>query len=363
MAELTPIIGLMAGTSVDGIDAALIWTDGVRVERTPHALTTPYDKATREAIFAAFDDPQGDLDQLDQRIARDHARACEMLITEAGITPDLVGFHGQTVFHDPGRGVSLQRGDARYLSMRLGVPVVHQFRQNDLEHGGQGAPLAPVYHQALITEMGLPLPAALVNIGGISNLSIWDGARLTGCDTGPGNALMDDAMRAHDGSPLDHNGRMAAAGTADDDIITAIMTHPFFRQPGPKSLDRMALYDFLANSGISRLPIADRLASLTRLTARSMVEGAKRNAPDLKALVVCGGGGFNPTLMTMIRAEDPTLAVHRMEDHGLNSGFIEAELMAFLAARSQRGLPLTFPATTGVAEPVTGGVIVTPQPK
>ncbi|MCE2516463.1 MAG: anhydro-N-acetylmuramic acid kinase [Alphaproteobacteria bacterium] len=363
MADMIPIIGLMAGTSVDGIDAALIFSDGKRVERTPHALTTPYDKKTRAAIFNAFEDPKGNHDALDVMIAQDHARACEMLIAEAGLSPKLIGFHGQTIFHDPDHGVSMQQGNAHYLAMRLGVAVAHQFRQNDLKHGGQGAPLAPIYHQALMTAMNLPLPAALVNIGGISNLSLWDGARLTGFDTGPGNALMDDAMRGHDGSSLDHNGAMAARGTADDDVITAIMSHPYFQKTGPKSIDRMALYDFLDDSGIEGLPIEDRLASLTRLTARSIIDGARRNAPDLKALVVCGGGGFNPSLMAMIRAEAPTLTVHRMEDHGMDSGFIEAELMGFLAARCKAGLPLTFPETTGVAEPVTGGSIITPQPK
>lgn len=363
----TTVLGLMAGTSVDGIDAVMITTDGQNITRTGHALTTAYEKSTIEAIFQRFDDPFAD-DDLAMRVARDHARAAEMLIAKSGIMPDLIGFHGQTVYHAPEDKISLQIGDAHYLAQRLGAPVIHDFRQNDLAHGGQGAPLAPIYHQALIKALHLPLPAALVNIGGISNASIVkhniqaDGDDdLIGLDLGPGNALMDDLARRHLNQSYDKDGAFAAGGTACESLVDAMMTNTFFTLKGPKSLDRNGLYDLIPQDELSALSEADRMATFIAMTARAIVAGVTLNCPDIKAIVICGGGSLNPALMAAIKTAADGVDVSRSDDHmlggmALDSRFIEAELIAYLAMRSQRGLPITFPATTGVDQPRTGGV-------
>ena len=355
------ILGLMAGTSVDGIDAAIITTDGESIARTGFALTTAYEKATREAIFRAFEDPFNIEDDLAERIARDHARAAEMLIAKSGMMPDLIGFHGQTIYHAPEDGVSLQIGDGEYLADRLGVPVVCQFRQNDLAHGGQGAPLAPIYHQALIKTLGLNLPAALVNIGGISNASILEDSRLVGLDLGPGNALMDDLAMKALGQPFDEGGMMAASGHVDEGLVKACLSHDFFKKKGPKSLDRKGLYELIPHEALNVLSPEDHMATLAAITGKTIAEGIKLNAPNTKEIVICGGGSFNPVVMTMIKKYGGEIKVSRMEDFmmdgiGLDSRFIEAELMAYLAARSVLDLPITFPETTGVDESRSGGV-------
>ncbi len=371
-----PIIGLMAGTSVDGIDAAMLITDGITAKKTPHAITIPYADETRAAIFAQFNNMKKDKtaidkhDHLAQLIARDHAAACIKVISISGKTPHLIGFHGQTVFHDPDNGVSLQLGDPHSLARRIGVPVVHSFRQKDMANGGQGAPLAPIYHQVLINKMRLDGAVAVVNIGGISNATLWpnlsnDNDNLSGFDTGPGNALMDDAMHAHDGSGVDIDGRMAAAGTPHHQLIDTILTQDYFKRIGAKSLDRMGLYGLISDAEyqgqrLDNLPIKDRLATLTMLTARSIIDGIRLNNNAVRHIIICGGGSLNPTLMRMIVSVAPHITITTMEDHGLDSRFIEAELMAFLAARSHYGLPITFPNTTGVSSPQSGGIMAYP---
>lgn len=348
------VIGLMAGTSVDGIDASLVETDGERLTASGHAVTLPYRAATRDRIFAAMEAPDAPRADLDAMIADDHAEAVEEIIAMAGRHPDLIGFHGQTIFHDPGRGVTIQAGSAERLAARVGVPVFHRFRQADIAAGGQGAPLAPIYHQALINALGCALPAAIANIGGITNITRWDGQRLTGFDTGPGNALMDQLARLHLNADYDHDGQLAAAGQADKAWVEAVLADPYFSLDGPKSLDRSIVLGF-ADSLPSGTP-ADQMASGALLTALALA----RAAAGTRTLIVCGGGARNPVLMAMIRAAT-NAQVSTMEDHGLDGDFIEAELMAFLAERSRRGLPITFPGTTGVKAPLTGGAVALPS--
>ena len=357
------IIGLMAGTSVDGIDAALIYTDGERVIRRDAAETFDYHPQTRAAIFAAYQNPNRIPEDLPMRIARDHAHAVERLMITSGVQPDRIGFHGQTIFHHPDQGISLQIGDGQYLADRIGVPVVHQFRQADLAAGGQGAPLAPIYHQMILGDIGLKLPAAMVNIGGISNVSLWDGQTLIGYDSGPGNALIDDAMARLTGQAFDQDGQMAAKGQVDQAFVESCLDHPFFHQSGVKSLDRMALYDWIDLSALERHSTADQIASLTALTAASIAASLITNLQhELQHVVVSGGGSLNPTLMAMIKTYS-NAAISRLDDHGLDSRFTEAELMAVLAARHERGLPITFPQTTGVEAPMTGGEMLMPRLK
>ena len=367
MAEQLAIIGLMAGTSVDGIDAALIWSNGEAITRSNFAETVPYHPQTRSAIFAAMKTPHQIDPKLANWVARDHAHAVERVMVKSGIMPDLIGFHGQTVFHDPDHGISLQIGDAQYMADRIAAPVVHQFRQNDLAAGGQGAPLAPIYHRMMMDELNTNLPAAMVNIGGISNISLWDGKTLTGFDSGPGNALIDDAMMRLMNTPMDENGQLAKTGQVDHGFIDGTLRHGFFHQKGAKSLDRAALYDWIDLAPLQTQEAKDQLASLTALTAASIIQGIKTNCDDIKEIIITGGGCHNPVLMGMITDQAKThglqAKVSRLDDLGFDSRFTEAELMAVLAARHYFDLPITFPDTTGVGEPLSGGIIAMPRLK
>ena len=356
-----PVIGLMAGTSIDGIDATLVETDGERLIRSGLSIHAPYRDETRAMIFAAMEEfaLKGSAaavpEALHRHIADDHAEAVEALVRLGGTRPECAGFHGQTLFHDPENKLSVQAGDARVLADRLGIPVVYGFRQADLEAGGQGAPLAPVYHRALMEELGLELPAGIVNIGGIANISRWDGKELTGFDCGPGNALMDELARKALGREYDLDGGLAAEGTVDEDWLRKALEDPYFGRTGPKSLDRSKVLGFAEHppGGTD----ADRMASYAALTA----EGVARHAKGLAGLVLSGGGARNPVLVRMIRERCP-VPVATMDDHRIDSDFIEAELMGFLAERSRRGLALTFPGTTGAAKAASGGVLATPGP-
>ena len=357
------IIGLMAGTSIDGIDASLVKTDGTMLARTGHALTLPYRDETRRMIFAAMADHKAlsanETAMLNTMIADDHASVVETLMEQAGIRPDCIGFHGQTIFHDPENGLSIQMGEAQRLAERLTLPVVHQFRQADLAAGGQGAPIAPVYHRMLIETLNLPLPAVIANIGGITNMTRWDGENLTGFDSGPGNALMDQLARQVLGEECDRNGALAGEGSLDEAWVQTVLDHPYFALEGAKSLDRGGVFDLIGT--MPEGADADRMASLTALTAASIARSLK----GIKAAVLCGGGARNPVLVAMIRARTDA-AVTVIDDHGgndpdLNGDFIEAELMAFLAERSRRGLAITFPGTTGVDAAMTGGMLTLPK--
>lgn len=352
------VIGLMAGTSVDGIDASLVETDGEQLIPSSHAITLPYRDEARSLIFAAMDSftargPEPDRRQLDAMIAEDHAAVVETLIDLAGRKPDLIGFHGQTIFHDPAQGVTLQAGDAAYLRQRLGIPVAHDFRQADIAAGGEGAPIAPVYHRSLMAEMRLPLPAAIANIGGITNLSLWDGATLHGFDTGPGNALMDHLARMTHDQEYDRNGAIAGTGKADEAAVAEALRHPYFSRTGPRSLDRGEVLEMGACINLNSS--ANMMASFAALTAESLAQSTR--AAGVQHLVLCGGGARNPVLVEMIRKR-AAIPVTTMEDHGREGDFIEAELMAFLAVRCRRGLPITFPGTTGVKAPLAGGRII-----
>jgi anhydro-N-acetylmuramic acid kinase len=352
--SLTPILGLMAGTSVDGIDASIIMTNGETFTCLGQNHLQPYRNKTRKAIFASMQQPHGNQEELSTIIADEYAAAAHILIEKARIKPRLVGFHGQTIFHDPAARKTVQLGDARRLAQHLRLPVAYDFRIADMKAGGEGAPLAPVYHQAVINDLNLPLPAAVVNIGGISNISIWDDKTLIGFDTGPGNGLMDQLAWEALGQECDHNGKLAASGNADRDWVNAVLDLPYFRKPAPKSLDRHDLFTWCELIPPPR-QVADRMASFLLLTATSI----NKAADGMKHLLVTGGGARNPSLMTAIR-NMATYPVTSLDDHGRDGDFLEAELMAFLAARVDKGLALTFPTTTGVSSPVTGGRIITP---
>lgn len=349
-------IGLMSGTSGDGIDAALLKTDGERIVETGPGIGQAYDPAFRASLKSAYghwDPPAG----LERALTERHAELVLRLIAQVGMKPrDLavIGFHGQTILHEPERHRTRQIGDGALLAALTGVPVVNDFRSADMAAGGEGAPFAPVYHRALAG--GLEKPVAMLNVGGVSNVTwIGDANALIAFDTGPGNALIDDWALRHTGDPVDRDGALARRGTVDAAAVARFLQNPYFARPAPKSLDRDAFKGF----SLGDLNAADGAATLTAITAVSIAAGVERLPAPPKRWLVCGGGRHNPVLMDALRAR-LAVAVDPIEAIGWDGDLIEAHAFAFMAMRSLRGLPISFPGTTGVKQPTTGGVVHRP---
>jgi anhydro-N-acetylmuramic acid kinase len=359
-------IGLMSGTSMDGVDVALLDTDGEAISAFGPTGYRAYTEDERALLREALKEGATLADRTSRTplmakaedlITRAHAEAVELFLEKNGLTRadiGVVGFHGQTVLHRPDIGLTVQIGDGIALRQRLGIPVVYDLRQADVAAGGQGAPLVPVFHRALAAQKALPRPLAVVNIGGVANVTlIGPGDELLAFDTGPGNALVDDWIAERTGERMDAGGATAARGRADEALLAWLMVHPFFAKPPPKSLDRNAF----AFSVVGTVATEDGAATLTAFTARSIARAADfvRDKPVL--WIVCGGGAKNAELLRLL-AYHARAEVRTGEDVGWSSDFLEAQAFAFLAVRSMKGLPLTFPSTTGVREPATGGVVV-----
>jgi anhydro-N-acetylmuramic acid kinase len=363
MAEILKCIGLMSGTSLDGIDAALLETDGEGVAVPGAALTVAYDAATRAMLRQALDDAVGvargspvpySIREAERRSTEAHADAVFALLEKARLQAAdvaLIGYHGQTILHRPKQHWTWQIGDGAWLARRTGIDVVNDFRSADVKAGGEGAPLVPLYHTALVQESpALALPVAVVNIGGVANVTYIARDTILAFDTGPGNAPIDDWAHRHTAKPVDEDGALASAGRVNDMALTQMLQHAFFARVPPKSLDRL---DFGADA-VAGLSAEDGAATLTAFTAAAIARAHEHFPEPATTWVVCGGGRLNPRLIAELRARvnAPVLAA---EDAGWRGDFIEAEAFAYLAARSVKGLPLSLPTTTGVRQPMTGG--------
>ena len=358
-------IGLMSGTSLDGIDAALIETDGEGMVRPIAFRGEAYSDAARAQLAAAttlaltFDRPRAspDLVAAGELIDRTHAFAVHKLLREAGVEAaavEVIGYHGQTVAHRPDRGWTWQVGDGAVLARATGITVVSDFRSADVAAGGQGAPLLPVYHAALVAA--LERPVAVLNLGGVGNItSVGADGALVAFDTGPANGLIDSWVEAETGARFDADGALAAAGRVDEAVLTGMLDHPFFDLAPPKSLDRN---DFTVQPARG-LAAADGAATLTAFTAASVTEAIDRLPARPKRLIVAGGGRHNPVLLRMI-GDRCGLRPEPSDALGWNGDAMEAEGFAYMAVRTLRGLPISFPGTTGVAAPLAGGVISRP---
>ncbi len=363
------IIGLMSGTSADGIDAALVKTDGQHLERSNIAISQPYRKEVAEAIEIARASPLTCLsdtesaDALARAISEDHAAAIQRICQMAdNITPQLVGFHGQTIYHNPDAGKTVQLGDGAYLCRLTGLPVIYDFRAADMAAGGQGAPLAPVYHQMLLMQAGCAMPAAFINIGGVANLSYCQAdGYLEGYDIGPGNGLIDELARVHFGQPFDRAGQFAAQGHAHIDIVRQALMHPFFSLTGPRSLDRSAFDKLLGQHEFASLSAHDQIATATAFTAYGIGEAIAKLPQTPQIVIVAGGGIHNDVLMAGLTDRLGGIRCEKAEIIGAPSDMVEAELIAFLAARFIYHLPSSFPATTGAHSPQICGKIITPE--
>ncbi len=353
-------LGTMSGTSLDGVDAAMVLTDGAQVFAFGAHDYRPYDAAERDVLRAAM----GQWDPAPEAAALVVAAHAALLGQMAGA--DVVGFHGQTTAHDPGGRGTCQIGDGRLLAHMLDCPVVWDFRSTDVAMGGQGAPLVPFFHHACARWMGADAPLAFLNLGGVGNLSwvdprIANPAEAGAClafDTGPGNAPLNDLMRARTGRDMDEDGALAQSGTPDTGVLDRLAAHDWFRRVPPKSLDRNDFAWLL--EAVADLPDADAAATLTAAMALAAALGLKHcpAAPD--RMLVAGGGRSNPLVMRLL-AERCDCPVEPVESVGLDGDMLEAQAFGYLAVRSARGWPLTAPGTTGVSTPAGGGCLSQPD--
>ena len=359
-------IGLMSGTSMDGIDVASISTDGEnRVERHGFA-SFPYDDAFRNQLRQALVDATsltdraerpGCLGSVEHELTKRHAEAVARFLSDRNISArdiDLVAFHGQTVLHRPDQSLTLQLGDGAQLAEWTGLNVVYDLRAADVAAGGQGAPLAPVYHRAIVAGLARPAgggTVAVLNVGGVANVTfVSESGHLTAFDTGPGNALIDDWVLRHTGMLLDENGALAGAGEADPTALDALLDNAYFVSPPPKSLDR----NHFNAMPLQSLSLEDGAATLTAFTAEAVALAARHAGAAPKLWVVCGGGRRNLVLMRALR-ERLAGDVISAEDAGFDGDAVEAEAWGYLGVRSLNGTPITFPGTTGVGIEMTGG--------
>lgn len=352
-------LGLMSGTSVDGVDVALIETDGERLDSFGPFLTVPYSDGVRRQIRSAFsaDEPSDATMAAEQAVTEAHVEAVKRWSQDSGIalaTLDVVGFHGQTITHRPERRFTWQIGDGAALARAIGVKVVSDLRSADVKAGGQGAPLVPVYHAALAHD--LPKPLAVVNVGGVANVT-WIGSdgTLLAFDTGPGNAPIDDWCVRRAGLRFDTDGALGASGKVDRARVERFGEHRYFAVKPPKSLDRGDFGDSWAEG----LSVIDGAATLTRGTARAIALAARHFPAPVAQWVIAGGGARNPTLLGAI-AEETRGGIVTADSLGWNGDAVEAQAFAFLAVRSLRGLPISFPGTTGAPRPLTGGKLNLP---
>jgi anhydro-N-acetylmuramic acid kinase len=364
MGKVMRAVGLMSGTSMDGIDVAIIETDGRDALVRGPSLTYPYSPAFRAQLREAAADAgairrrrerPGRLKMVEQYLTDLHAEAVAHFLEDARLdrgAVDVIGFHGHTVLHRPDARLTVQLGDGERLAALTGIDVVYDLRAADCAAGGEGAPLVPAYHRALIARLP-DRPVAFLNVGGVANVTwIGDEDALLAFDTGPGNAMVDDWMRMRRGETHDAEGALAATGRVHEDYVTEYLRHSHFAAPPPKSLDRNAFPIEL----LAELSDEDGAATLTALAAAAIARAREHMPAEPRLWIVSGGGRKNRTLMGML-AERVENAVVPAEAVGLNGDGLEAEAWAYLAVRSLKDLPITWPGTTGVSVPMTGGLL------
>jgi anhydro-N-acetylmuramic acid kinase len=337
-------LGLMSGTSLDGIDGATLLTDGERLYEKGPDLYVPYDADFQDRLRSQLGQRVPD-SQIAAESTRRHIDVVQKILAQTDKPIQVIGYHGQTTVHAP--PLTIQMGDGPALAKAVGLPVVYDFRTADCLAGGQGAPLVPVYHQALCVDREFPV--VVINIGGVANLTYIDQERLIAGDTGPGNALINDGMRRDFGQAFDRDGHVAASGCVNEIFLKKWLQDPYFSNPFPKSLDR---------DHFSRLTGEvngqDGIATLTALTVHAILKSIDLLPHRPREILLCGGGAKNKTLLTGLKEGlGKGVPITILPD----SDMIEAQAFAFLAVRVLRGLPTSFPTTTGCREPVWGGKV------
>lgn len=345
-------IGLMSGTSLDGIDAALVKTDGIQIFEHGPVCSAAYEAGFRNKLRACLGH-QTASPELIAEFTRTQSDIVHDLLTNNGLTSadiDLIGFHGQTIFHDPANRITVQIGDGQLMADLTGIDTIAGFRMEDVAAGGEGAPFAPLYHQALSRELDGSL--AVLNLGGVGNITYIDGDTVLAFDTGPANALVDDWVLRHTGQVYDAEGQIAAKGTVNEAVLAQLMDHPYFDIAPPKSLDR----DQFPTTAVEGLSLEDGAATLLHFTSESIKRSLIHLPKAPKRWLLTGGGRKNPELLRLI-SQAVAAPVGAVEDVGWRGDDLEAEAFAFLAVRSLTGLPLSLPTTTGVPKPMTGGTL------
>jgi anhydro-N-acetylmuramic acid kinase len=354
-AKPTRAIGLMSGTSLDGVDVAWLETDGHTITHFGPTAGLHYEDQLRAdlrrllALAPTISPNDPFLKDVEHRLTQDHAIAVGLV----GRTADVIGFHGQTILHTPDQRKTWQIGDAALLAEICRIPVVHDFRSADMAEGGQGAPFAPLFHAAMAAS--LPKPLLIVNIGGVANITyLGENGDIIACDAGPGNGPLDDLAQKHLGQPYDKDGALAASGNVDTTRLATLLAHPYFALPAPKSLDRLTFSALIAQA-IEGLAPADAAATLAAFSTTAIAQIPLPAAP-LRVLI-SGGGRRNPILMSGLACAFD-VPVQPVEAAGWDGDALEAQCFAYLAVRSLMGLPLSLPSTTGVTKPMLGGAFV-----
>ena len=350
-------IGVISGTSMDGIDVSIVTSDGRDAVSFGAGASYPYRDSTRQALQALIAEAERALTEplveLEAAVTADHLAAIRRFIAEHGIDSgriNLVGLHGQTVYHRPQQRFTRQLIDGPAVAAALGIPTVDRFRYADVAAGGEGAPFAPLYHRAL--AQGMEQPVMVLNLGGVGNVTYIDGKEVIAFDTGPASALLDDFVLRRLGRAYDADGALAASGRVHDDLVAGFMDNPFFDRPAPKSLDRN---DFHRRAQVVEpLSDADGAATLAAFTIESLVAALRHVPRAPRRWLVGGGGRLNRHVMTRL-SQRLGVPVEPVEAAGWDGDALEAQLFAYLAIRSVKGLPLSLPGTTGVPEPLTGG--------
>lgn len=378
MKKIYTALGLMSGTSLDGLDISIIKSDGIKEYLSIFDRYFEYDNQIIEKLLkirgklSSFQDLKSnekEIINLEKEITLFHARAVEIVLKEFKSSIDLIGFHGQTIFHEPKMKITKQLGDGKLLSQLTKKKVVYNFRENDLTNGGQGAPLTPIFHNILANKINekfnLGFPIYILNIGGISNITItadknnlWNKDKIYAYDIGPGNCLIDDWIRNNSKKKFDKGGSIAKSGKLDKLILNQALENFSTVDNYEKSLD-VKDFDIFFAKGLS---LEDGTKTITEFTAKLISNGINYiNSLDQSFSnnwLVCGGGRKNEYLLERIRKNHKEINLVPIEKYGINGDFIESQAFAFLAIRSLKGKPISFPTTTRCKQPLTGGVIV-----
>lgn len=358
-------LGTMSGTSMDGIDLAMILTDGEETIEYGPKLTCPYEDGVVEtvrSVLGQFDDSVY-MSRAEQLVTQAHIFAIKDFVASlaSDIQPELIGFHGQTIAHQPPTtdkaGRTLQLGNGQDIANACGIPVVYNFRTADVVAGGQGAPLVPIFQKA--ATKNLQHPTAIINIGGVANVTYVSDNHLVAFDTGPGCALIDDWVRVNNSGGFDVDGSLAMQGKVDKQLVSKWLKHPYFMQPYPKALDRDTFANYLQDC--KNLNIRDGAATLAAFTAKTIVLGLEQVPLTPYQILICGGGRHNLFILQLLR--ELLKSVLPVEAIGMDGDALEAQAFGYLAVRSARGLPITFPETTGCKTPTLGGQIANPDVK
>lgn len=353
-------IGLMSGTSMDGINVSLVKTNGINLKQCGFSLIQEYsdntlillNKITNNLSLSIKDITL--LKKTSKLVTIDHYNAIKLLLKKTRLKPEIIGFHGQTIYHNPNKKISIQLGNPKLLSKMLKTKVVGNFRKKDIDNGGEGAPIAPIYHKHIMQKLSIDLPCGFINIGGVSNISYWSGKELIGFDTGPGNALMDIYMQEQFQTKYDNHGKLAANGKIIHETLNHFLKDNYFYRKYPKSLDKFHFIKILEILRENNHKPENIMATLAAFTIDSIIQSILTLPTKPKVIYLMGGGINNKTIINGIKSKfDNNVIVSK--DVGINGEMVEAELVAYLAVRRLYNLPSSFPETTGVKKPICLG--------